>query len=977
MAVVNKAVEQKETTPKKEEDQQAAEDRISNTYGPPEPSFNAAPVYGPPEITGDYRPAQVFPSPPPEQPPPISSYDGPLPRRPAVPFNPPKQSYGPPPSGPRPNYGPPKSRYGPPNRGRPSFGPPPFRAPRPKYGPPPQSFNPGQGSQIPSSLEAYGPPSSGPAPSFNVPHKEYGVPQNQYGPPSAPSNQYGPPSSPSNQYGPPPAPSNQYGPPSSPSNQYGPPSALSNQYGPPAPSNQYGPPSAPSNQYGPPPAPSNQYGPPSNQYGPPSNQYGPPPQPQNPFRAPQPQYGPPRQQIIPPLPGIPSPPPAGVPAPPTPPDIKYDGWQPIAGHVNAPENTYGPPDSNQQTAPTNVYGPPENNQQQDTYAPPTENFLPPAENYKAPLGHHPQNQPSVEPELLNLITSNNLNSNVPSDSYGVPLNNPEAHSLKSQISEVSTSLDNTHKGLPPPPLPQLEPFHLGKGPGDTQIRTQGSFNGPEPLPAPEALSGQNHNFAVQQQLPTFSPAQFKQQPQPLYAPPPRPQNSYSPPPQNFGPPQSNSFFNKVSNIFSFGNNRRPPPATLTEHFVPPRPLAPTKFKEAVPSNVFSSLNRLLPPNANLARPLNTYGLPTESQLPNLSPPVTFQSALTTGINTVLAAPSFNYGTPISFNSFNTPAPLLSYGVPNFVGPTPLVPDSIKIPGNLYNNIGQGLPNVYGRPLFNGQNGLDAGPNCGQFEHSAQLNAGLDSNNQVPAQDNRLFQPQENSLESNYKTPSVNELELENSEQQTSNLKDSYGNPVGVTFEDSDSASANLQSSSLNEGYAEAKHFGSGIEAAQYFNNQGQQFALAQATAGADGFQIQGSQGVYTLQIQPADGGLGTENSDGSIRHEQILSNDLIQDIIAAIEQPQGIQLQGLPNQATDQGYASDLHHAASSAIVSEENVHHRGQVKKDVDRQTATTNENKPIQTLDKEKIALFVNNDYIDSVTSANQTSQSKDTEY
>jgi hypothetical protein len=71
--------------------------------------------------------------------------------------------------------------------------------------------------------------------------------------------------------------------------------------------------------------------------------------------------------------------------------------------------------------------------------------------------------------------------------------------------------------------------------------------------------------------------------------------------------------------------------------------------------------------------------------------------------------------------------------------------------------------------------------------------------------------------------------------------------------------------------------------------------------------IQGSQGTYTLQIQPA-GGIGGTGSADDIPHEQVLSNGLLRDILAAIEQQ--------PSQQTPQyGSSDDLQHASAGSLV--------------------------------------------------------------
>jgi hypothetical protein len=72
------------------------------------------------------------------------------------------------------------------------------------------------------------------------------------------------------------------------------------------------------------------------------------------------------------------------------------------------------------------------------------------------------------------------------------------------------------------------------------------------------------------------------------------------------------------------------------------------------------------------------------------------------------------------------------------------------------------------------------------------------------------------------------------------------------------------------------------------------------------FSIQGSQGRYTLQIQQA-GAVGGTGSGEDIPHEQVLSNGLLQDILAAIEQP---------SQHTSQyGSSSDLQQASAGSLV--------------------------------------------------------------
>jgi len=206
-------------------------------------------------------------------------------------------------------------------------------------------------------------------------------------------------------------------------------------------------------------------------------------------------------------------------------------------------------------------------------------------------------------------------------------------------------------------------------------------------------------------------------------------------------------------------------------------------------------------------------------------------------------------------------------------------------------------------------------------------------------------------------PPVNTLDLQQNEQQKINLKDSYGNPIGLTYDSSNEASdpkavqasnadvfsneltvhSSSQSQNIYPAAASFEH-GSGIsaealtasltlqglgreksfasseiDAGQFLkSNEGSEaLSLAQKLTAdnANDFEIQGSKGIYRLQIQPADGELGTENSDGSIRHDQVVSKDLFQSILAAIEEQENaaVQLQDAPQaQRLEKVYSSDL-----------------------------------------------------------------------
>lgn len=335
------------------------------------------------KVKADDRISNTFDSPSDEYGPPLGSG-----------FNGPAPIYGPPELvgnlGPTPIYPPPPPELPPPVFGplAISYGPP--RSIKPQYGPPKQNFGLGISSFL--SKPTYGPPKL-----------HYGLPKQHFMPPLV-----------------------SFPPFRSPKPQYGLPLKLvatsSPQYIPPKPG--HGPPIPISLEtYGPPPPKL------AIQFNPlPNDEYGPPPPP---VSAPQPQYGPPAGDLYGPPP--PAPPP-GVPAPPTPPDIKYDGWQPIAGLATTP-NQSGPP--------TDTYGPPVDAKH---------NYI------------------ESSSQLSHAQLSASMDSNVPSDSYGVPLQNPDDQDLKTSVHESSASSENN--GLPPPPLPQNEPLHNNQGPGVVATTSQ-------------------------------------------------------------------------------------------------------------------------------------------------------------------------------------------------------------------------------------------------------------------------------------------------------------------------------------------------------------------------------------------------------------------------------------------------------------------------------------------------------------------------
>ncbi|XP_053983151.1 uncharacterized protein LOC128878720 isoform X1 [Hylaeus volcanicus] len=1010
-AVINKA-QAPGKSEEKTENKIKADDRISNSYGPPSDEYGPpigidfkrpAPVYGPPELVGDQGPTPIYPPPPPDVPPP-------------------------------PVYGPPLSSYGPP------------RNIKPHYGPPKQSFGPPL-SPLPPKL------------SYSSLKLHYGPPKQHYGPPHSfasfrpPKTQYGPPLKFS----------------SAVSNQYI--AVSSSSHGPTKPGHGL-----------PIPVSLDAYGPPLQQIAvqfnsQPSDNYGPPLGPLH-ASVSSPQYGPPTGDAY----SLPAPhPPPGVPAPPTPPDIKYDGWQPIAGLANQHGHS--------------------------------------EENYRLQHNEHHSLEGSSGNLHVAQTTSHAVadNPNVPNDSYGVPIHNPEAQDLKSSVH--SGSIEND--GLPPPPLPQFEPFHNEDHPpkkheseevvsdlqydvpkvkplsivktvgfellpnvsplnsdhnagslptlklpildggshhhhlGGAEIHSFQNVGNDLPLPPVNTLSG---SYGIP--LPSVSFGKLNSIESGIPLPPPPLLDTYSAPPlssySSKGPyPESgravsfSSFGLQGGSLFKqnfhhhrpHGSFRAPLPPLGS--LIPPRNREPIKFKEPIPSGLLSNLNRYIPPPRYFDSPKSTksYISPFsfEQQLPSLTGPIAFNKFAASGYHSPIAAPNAQYGTPLSFGDFNTPAPVLTYGAPNFGPASSFVSASIGFGKNLYDGIGNSIATTYGTPIVNAPLPTSVGYDCG-FQHTSggaqyslqdtgvyapglgsyahSFATSLSSSNSLSSDlhQNSLLkvEPSPHSFDA---TQSASQLNLQSGH--NSNLKDSYGNPVdgaynglehgdnvlssdhsqsadvanvlspppstqsleaGLSsheFKQEDGARAEALASSLVEqGFGQAKNHGSSdVDASQFLNTHEGSEALSLAkglavTSGADGFEIQGSKGTYTLQIQPADGGLGTENSDGSIRHDQVLSNGLLQDILAAIEQPsQGnIQLEGLPEGQSLQHIYNDLPRTSSADApkghyITVDNSEQKNNAEALVgyasDRKEAVLDE---ADSTKEETVALFFNNQYADA---------------
>lgn len=978
-------------------------------YGPPElvGNLGPTPIYPPPPPE---LPPPVFG--------PVAVAYGP-PRNIKPQYGPPKQNFGLAISSlSKPIYGPPKFHYGPPKQHfmPPLVSFPPFRSPKPQYGPPlklvatsSQQYippKPGHGPPIPISLETYGPPPPKLAIQFNpLPNDEYGPPPP---PVSAPQPQYSPPAG--DLYGPPPPapPPGVPAPPTPPDikydgwqpiaglatipNQNGP---LTDTYGPPTdakhnyidsssqlshaqlsasmdanvPSDSYGVPlqnpedqdlktsvressaSSESNGLPPPPLPQNE---PLHNQGPDAvtttsqsdHQFG-------------------RQQLNLQY-GAPNIEPVSI--------IKTVGFEllPTTGALNTDLSSLPLSGGTSDISSFNHIS----NSVNANSAPLHSGLELTSDNGGS---HADALSNSGFQNIGNDLSLQQLPQHAPSSDYGLPLATPTFGKIPDHISGPSLLSPPPFNSYGAPPLSSYSP----NGPYP-------AAHGRAPLFSSFGIFGSS--FHKQNLHSHRLPGPFR--------PPSIPVGSFIPP-RNREPIKFRESI--PTGLLSNINRYLPPPAKqqLPHLHVPvsfrhtsgSSNLFPGPFGSSGSFNVHNLNSPIAAPHVQYGIPLsfNDFNTPTPHLTygaPNFGPPTSFASAgfgnnLYRGISNTLTT---TYGTPVVNaplsigNSYdcNSLQPLLPVNGPlhssiglSATGGLPLS-GSLPSGGELHSS---GELHLSGGLSSGGEvpssEGLSLGGGLPAHSSSKlQLgfeNAGNVDNHNPPGSDisdinnqNTIFTdnslPLTKPLDNFLGGPPVNTLDLQHNELQKSNLKDSYGNPVGLTYDSSNEASdtksvhapdADIsnelsgQSSSQShniypaatsyehnsgisaealtasltaQGFSQDKNIGSNeVDASQFLKSSegSEALSLAQRLTAdnADGFEIHGSKGTYRLQIQPADGGLGTENSDGSIRHDQVLSNGLLQEILAAIEQPGSgpIQLQGLPQaQQLDKVFGPNL-----------------------------------------------------------------------
>ncbi|KRT79117.1 hypothetical protein AMK59_8614 [Oryctes borbonicus] len=792
-----------------------------------------------------------------------------------------------------------------------------------------------------------------------------------------------------------------------------------------------------------------QYGPPKPQYGvPPKLTYGPPKQVQvqtttvyippsggaliNPqvggaVLTPPPltqNYGPPQiaingptvqsaQQYGLPEPIVHGPPHPGIPSPPTPPDIKYDGWQPIPGLVSRP--------------PSDIYGPPNHGINEVNDLQVNTDFIPPP-----PVGGGAG--------IHSLSLQESYKGNGVSDSYGAPLNtvtgsggvdatSGEEHHQQSQgsLNIIENQLHSQHQEQHDHKTNlNLGLSAIGIGGGQDNSLSVIKSVGYQLFPSYAlGYSGAYLNGVVDS-----------------YGAPPA--NSYSP----TGPYPSASYktnslastsstgsFGSAYNGFnshSFGKeiSLSPtgvgliPPSGLygvtpssqygtplfqptNQHSHPPKyhpPRRPVVFREPVPVGLIQSIGNAViqkdatgiidtihtsnvgpayipPPVPEVAKPTNEPPEPSGLfSLPHVERPISFQNVVH-GSSTAGLPHQF----ADSFN-LNTVGGDYNFGVINEAYALPLQTSTIAF--NTNQNLNNQQQNYY----------LEQSK---QVNYD-QLNGGL-AYNTYSLQNLEPYQNAQHDCNSpnsqpvpqlTYAVPSANGYSAALSSLNT-NIDSGHQNQHSFVFggssdlQTSHSQSAVLLSSSSNaNSISEVTKDSYGKSLGESFANGGE--LIKSQSLDLNNIPLQGALGSYTLQIQPA-GGLGNIGpSSVDVPHEQVLNDGLLQSILAAIEHPQQnqqahlgadpiLQVQADQSQVYSQIATAPAELAQNSAEVSRSDVEAQQSIQNILvtppdsaasANETSQQNDFGNLALIDNNEIALYFNN------TNIQQQSEDLDTE-
>ncbi|KAK0086210.1 hypothetical protein PV325_003561 [Microctonus aethiopoides] len=590
----------------------------------------------------------------------------------------------------------------------------------------------------------------------------------------------------------------------------------------------------------------------------------------------------------------------GIFAPPTPPDIKYDGWKPIPGHISPP-NHLSSSSSSSSSSP----------HQQSTN-----------DNGISTLSTNNNYAQLPANEIVHSSRQlSEFSTAIPSNSYGEPINNPDDHDLKQSVRQSQIS-----DGLPPPQIPENEPFHVNQGP-TTMIFTTNSpsiknnindnqhHNILEALTPPYLNSGDNFSGLFRQQ----SHGQLK---------------------------HINNNHVKINNN-NINNND-----LLVSQLPPFHNELFTTFTNGV--NEFSN-SYLAPPPSSFS---STGPYPSSRRPLYYAEPKRNQFKL---INNNRNLPKFIY--PRNRGSIRSPMMFpIAPPMANLIPPrtTPLVNFRQPIPSQLSSKLN-----------YNNYPSSSAASAASSEFHDSAI---------------------ENSFINNYKystsfdshgSPSLNQPELVQvlSSNQPQQLENGNTDEMNEISHDESNYKFEIK---VNDDIKSSSDTFSNF---QKENNEAAQ-ALAQALvsedASSDSIQIRGSKDSYTLQIESGNDGEGMENSDGTIKHDQILSEQLLHDIISAIEQPgDGGNVQILSNPPVQSLEETHKQSDILSSSLSQHSMYHYNDNdddnddsqqaaselnEKSVDVTAGNNQKNIPISQI-KNNAALFFNNHYHESINNIKST--------
>ncbi|XP_056645854.1 uncharacterized protein LOC130451079 [Diorhabda sublineata] len=538
-----------------------------------------------------------------------------------------------------------------------------------------------------------------------------------------------------------------------------------------------------------------------------------------------PHYGPPQPSPH------PRPPHPGAPAPPTPPDIKYDGWQPIPGLVSR--------------KPTSVYGAPHVEQHIENEFSYNKDLSPP------PVESHNEPQSNIHTSVANLELENSYSSvsqNGVSDSYKAPLNTvtgsggvviasgEEAHANKDHSHEHQNNVNiglsaiglngqniNTVKSI------GYEIFPSGAA---TISGEQTSSYG-----APAISSHSSNSYSDTANLGQIS-------------------GSYGPPTSSIQ--HSGSYEAPVTSGQSHPSGSYGTPLQSTNSLATTHSFTGASFGSSHIKSSFNSQKNhgykglslsnsgigLIPPSGVYGGPSGSYGTPLFSgpkpghSKYHIPPP-----------------PSNLYGAPHSHStaSFQN----INHGYTSYNAPSNFVNQQQVAQSHSVNDI---ISLDYSYPGVT----LDLTQGSGQINYNTPHDC------------------KQQSLPSlSYGVPSANSYTAALSSLTTnieSKPHDTYGVP-DLTASHSQKINTEVKTNSI-ETQAEdiqGKSYGKTLAASFGPNSE----LVQSQSIDFNNISLQGALGSYTLQIQSADGG------QSPVPHGQVLNDGLLQSILAAIEQPKG------------------------------------------------------------------------------------------